>query len=204
MVALRCDASYHAHSTDVEEIHSAIKKEIPVEHHQKKAGNGYKKGSPLYDKQQALKKKDEPVPAADRSKPSIAVIIGFLLVGLAILLFAAFVNQRELVWSLNYEFQPVQSKFEPTYLQPQPVPVRPVQVSMPQSGVIYANSAPPKPMSPRSAQVYASMPAAPMSPRSAQVYASMPAAPMSGPMTVGSLPPGGYSPQSGGVVRSMR
>jgi len=52
--------------------HSAEVKEMPITSHSKKAGDGYKKGSPLYDKQQELGKKGAPA-AKEGEKKSAAL-----------------------------------------------------------------------------------------------------------------------------------
>jgi len=52
-----------------------IKKDMPVTSHSKTAGDGYKKGSPLYGKQQELEKNGAPAPKAEEkgSKTSAAL-----------------------------------------------------------------------------------------------------------------------------------
>eukprot|EP00746_Dinoflagellata_sp_MGD_P035982 gnl/MRDRNA2_/MRDRNA2_18622_c0_seq1.p1 gnl/MRDRNA2_/MRDRNA2_18622_c0~~gnl/MRDRNA2_/MRDRNA2_18622_c0_seq1.p1 ORF type:complete len:201 (-),score=32.68 gnl/MRDRNA2_/MRDRNA2_18622_c0_seq1:45-647(-) len=158
LVAMRCHGAYHAHMTDIEKA----QKGIPVVEHKKVAGNGYEKGSPLYKKQQSLKKHSAPPPPEGRQKPSLAVIFGFLFVGFLVLILAAFINKRELVWYIGFpEVASSQSRLQPppsrapvetSYLPPQQAPVE--YVSMPSSGVVYVDRPQPGAMSP----TYATMP----------------------------------------------
>lgn len=148
--AFSCHASIESPYIVMTKVQGTLDKEIPVNKHKKEAGGGYKKGSPLYDKQQKLAEKhDEPEP--DRTKPGLAVIFGAILVGLAILICAAFINKQELVKKVPLEQKIPKSitRLQSQSLSQVPVaqaPVEPVAYvrppttySLPQSsGVVYA------------------------------------------------------------------
>lgn len=100
------NAAPEPHSIAMTHVTGTVGKDIPVVKHKKEAGNGYLKGSPLFKKQQKMA---EPAPPEepDRSKPSLMVIFGAILIGLLILGCAAFLNKQELVPSAKYEPKPL-------------------------------------------------------------------------------------------------
>lgn len=129
---------------------------VPEVKHKKKPGEGYEKGSPLFDKQQKHKA-DEALPGpTDRHRPSLAVILAGVVLGVMVLTIAGCVNRDFLVPRyLEKGYPPVSAKtyspdissgfpqptgvdatLPPSYqLQPQqqqPVPVSMMPGQMPQ------------------------------------------------------------------------
>jgi len=126
---------------------AVVVEEIPVVKHKKEKGGDYLKGSPLYKKREPL-----PLPDHDRTKPSIAVIIGAILVGLALLVCSGFINKGQLVQQIGSYREPKMPSSQ-TRLQSQRlesprynVPVQPPapygQMPMPQSGTYLPGPAP--------------------------------------------------------------
>lgn len=101
LAAMGAQATTEPHEIAMTHMTGSVEKDIPVVKHKKEAGNGYLKGSPLYKKQTKLA---EPEPEKDdRSKPSLLVIFGVILLGLLVLGCAAFLNKRELVAKMSSE-----------------------------------------------------------------------------------------------------
>lgn len=73
--------------------------EIPEIKHKKKAGQGYEKGSPLYDKQKKHKAAEVILPASPtgRQRPNLTVVLGCMFVGVMVIIIAACVNRDFLV-----------------------------------------------------------------------------------------------------------
>jgi hypothetical protein len=179
--------------------------EIPQVKHKKKPGEGYEKGSPLYDKQH---KAAPPVGPEGRQRPSLVVIIGVIVLGLIVLAFAAYVNKDVLVKGYDYTPDlPVQG-----YDYKSADPQYNVDYQPPQQGFpISMAKKPPPPMQtlgqPAAAPpTYMSMPGGPMQPASpmnrGQPYVmSAPPGALPGPMVGGPLP-GSMGPP-GAVYGSM-
>lgn len=72
---------------------------VPEVKHKKKPGQGYVKGSPLYEKQNSHKAAETllPAPPTGRQRPSVVVIIFCVLLGVFVLVLAACINKEFLV-----------------------------------------------------------------------------------------------------------
>jgi hypothetical protein len=78
--------------------------DIPQIQHKKKPGEGYEKGSPLYDKQQDKQQKRKSTdfvlplsPSGGRDRPNLTVVLGCMFVGVMVIIIAACVNRDFLV-----------------------------------------------------------------------------------------------------------
>lgn len=72
---------------------------VPEIKHKKKPGQGYEKGSPLFEKQQKRKQTEMLLPPSPsgRQRPKLTIILGCMFVGIMVLLIAGCINRDFLV-----------------------------------------------------------------------------------------------------------
>lgn len=109
--------------------------DVPEFKHKKKPGGGYVKGSPLYEKQQGHRATEMilPGPPTGRQRPSVAVIMVCIVLGIFVLVIAAYINKDFLVRrhldvgklpDVPAYAPPTSGKFQNEYMDPTLQPVR--------------------------------------------------------------------------------